>query len=133
MKIKNQRNQKKEKIAYANYKNTIKYGKNLIIQENYSIEEASKHLGVEICTLLPGVTNIEKIQTDINDYINSIVNSELKALNEEILVKSDFSDKFYFTPGGKFYHYAKLGGLAQHSLSVTKYADSFYNASSSKK
>ncbi|MDD5087303.1 MAG: HD domain-containing protein [bacterium] len=56
------------------------------------------------------------------EVIGSITNPHLKALLEAVFAE-EFRRVFLETPGGKMWHHATLGGLAEHTLSLARLAD----------
>ena len=56
------------------------------------------------------------------EVIGSIGNPHLKTLLEAVFAE-DFLRIFLETPGGKMWHHATLGGLAEHTLSLASLAD----------
>lgn len=65
--------------------------------------------------------SIESIMDEINDFIESVKNKQLKDLLN-LFFKSDekFIEKFKNTPAGAKVHHNYVGGLAEHSLTVAK-------------
>jgi 3'-5' exoribonuclease len=62
-------------------------------------------------------------QAQTTEHIESIENSWLKSLLEAIFGDEEFQGKFLEAPGGKLWHHAALGGLAEHTLSIIEIAD----------
>jgi len=57
------------------------------------------------------------------DIINTIRNPHLKALLERIFSDEETADSFRKAPAGKGFHHAYIGGLLEHTLSVTQLLD----------
>ena len=78
------------------------------------------------------VTNkdIDKMYQELIGYIKSMKNPYLKKLAESFFVEdADFAKRFQFHSAAKSVHHGFVGGLLEHTLSVTKlcnyYADSY--------
>jgi len=55
--------------------------------------------------------------------IASLQNPHLKALIETVFGDADFRRAFLEAPGGKLWHHAALGGLAEHTVKLAQVAD----------
>ena len=66
--------------------------------------------------------NIEEMEKELFEYINSIKNSDLKAILEKVF-SEDFLKTFLAAPAAKGYHQNYVGGLIEHTLNVTKSCD----------
>ncbi|MBO7334960.1 MAG: HD domain-containing protein [Lachnospiraceae bacterium] len=65
--------------------------------------------------------NIDDMYKELLDIISRISNVHLKALLEEFFVKDEeFIKEFKFTSAAKSVHHGFVGGLLEHTLSVTK-------------
>jgi len=63
----------------------------------------------------------QEAEQQLLEIIGSIGNPHLKALIEAVFAE-DFLRIFLETPGGKMWHHATLGGLAEHTLSLARLA-----------
>jgi 3'-5' exoribonuclease len=59
----------------------------------------------------------------IDAIIDSIQHTDLKAIAKAVFDDEDFRNRFLESPGGKIWHHATLGGLAEHTLSLAGLAD----------
>lgn len=65
--------------------------------------------------------NIDQMYQELLGYIQTMKNPYLKQLTEEFFVKdSDFAKRFQFHSAAKNVHHGFVGGLLEHTLSVTK-------------
>lgn len=70
--------------------------------------------------------NIDEMYKELLGIINSIQNPYLKALLEEFFVKdAKFIELFRKSSAAKTVHHGFIGGLLEHTLSVTKLCDYF--------
>ncbi len=68
--------------------------------------------------------NIEEMYQELTGYIGKLENRYLKALMEDFFVKDeDFMKVFKKSSAAKSVHHGFVGGLLQHTLSVTKMCD----------
>ncbi|MBR1650747.1 MAG: HD domain-containing protein [Lachnospiraceae bacterium] len=73
--------------------------------------------------------NIEEMYADLKVLIESIKNPSYKALLQDLFVKDeDFVKKFKFSSAAKSVHHGFVGGLLEHTLSVTKLCDYYSTA-----
>lgn len=69
----------------------------------------------------PAKRPIEEMVNELNEQINSIQNTDIKAiLNEVFTENQDFLNKFKTHPGAIEIHHNWTGGLLQHTLEVAK-------------
>jgi 3'-5' exoribonuclease len=59
----------------------------------------------------------------LDALVASLQNPHLKALIEVVFNDADFRRVFLEVPGGKLWHHATLGGLAEHTLKLAQVAD----------
>ncbi len=69
----------------------------------------------------PAKKDIEKMYSEVLAEIESIKNSKIKKLMENIFHDSDFREKFKRHPGAIEIHHNWIGGLMQHSLELLNY------------
>lgn len=73
--------------------------------------------------------NIDEMFSEFKDLIESIENSSYKALLKDLFITDeDFSKKFRFSSAAKSVHHGFVGGLLEHTLSVTKLCDYYSKA-----
>jgi 3'-5' exoribonuclease len=65
----------------------------------------------------------EDARRQISEIIAAFENMPLQALLESVFNDEEFARGFFEAPGGKMWHHAALGGLAEHTLSLAKVAD----------
>lgn len=58
----------------------------------------------------------------LRELISTVTQPSLKALLDEIFTTEDIKQRFYDVPAGKLWHHNYLGGLLEHTLSVTTIA-----------
>ncbi len=63
----------------------------------------------------------EEMEQELFDIIESLTESPLRQLLEEIF--REIWPQFAEAPGGKLWHHAYIGGLAEHTLSVARLCD----------
>jgi 3'-5' exoribonuclease len=59
----------------------------------------------------------------LDAIIASLENPHLKALNQAVFNDAEFRTAFLEAPGGKLWHHAALGGLAEHTVKLAQIAD----------
>lgn len=65
--------------------------------------------------------NIEEMYAELMQYVNSVKNEYLAALLKSFFVEdTEFIQKFKRVAAGKTVHHGFMGGLLEHSLSVTR-------------
>jgi len=62
---------------------------------------------------------------ELKIYLNKINNTDLKKLCLSFLNDKEFLKTFLDSPASRFYHYAYIGGLLEHTLNVVKLVDSY--------
>ena len=73
--------------------------------------------------------NIDEMFSELKELIESIENPSYKKLLKDIFVDDeDFSKKFRFSSAAKSVHHGFVGGLLEHTLSVTKLCDYYSKA-----
>ncbi len=73
--------------------------------------------------------NIDEMYKDLKDLIESIENPSYKALLKDLFVEDEeFAKKFRFSSAAKSVHHGFVGGLLEHTLSVTKLCDYYSKA-----
>ncbi len=74
-------------------------------------------------SLYPATTASEKqLRGDFNGLVEGIKHPALKALMETMLKDKTISDAFFTCPAAITMHHARIGGLAEHSLNVCRFA-----------
>ena len=66
----------------------------------------------------------EELWSEFNGYIKGIRSTVLSSLLNAIFRDQEISKAFRLAPAGKRMHHAYIGGLLEHSVSVTRLADS---------
>lgn len=69
--------------------------------------------------------DIGKMYQELLTYVKSIGNPWLKKLAESFFLDGEFAKRFQFHSAAKSVHHGYVGGLLEHSLSVTKLCDFF--------
>jgi len=70
--------------------------------------------------------NIDEMYQELTGYVNSIQNAYLKQLLASFFINdADFEKRFKFHSAAKSVHHGFVGGLLEHTLSVTKICDFF--------
>ncbi len=73
--------------------------------------------------------NIEEMYRELVGFVEGLNNPYLKALAESFFVKDkDFAKRFQFHSAAKSVHHGFVGGLLEHTLSVTKMCDYYTGA-----
>ncbi len=73
--------------------------------------------------------NIDEMYAELKGLIESIENPSYKALLRDLFVEDeDFAKKFRFSSAAKSVHHGFVGGLLEHTLSVTKLCDYYSKA-----
>ncbi|MCR4617680.1 MAG: HD domain-containing protein [Lachnospiraceae bacterium] len=73
--------------------------------------------------------NIDDMYKELKSIIESIQNPSYKALLKDLFIEDeDFSKKFRFSSAAKSVHHGFVGGLLEHTLSVTKLCDYYTKA-----
>ena len=73
--------------------------------------------------------NIDDMFAQVTEYINSVTNTYLKSLLEEFFVKdTELVYKFKKSSAAKTVHHGFIGGLLEHTLSVTNMCDYYAKA-----
>lgn len=119
-------------IALADYTYDDRYGFSLKVKKNFSLEEMENYSERSTSQLLPVVGDISKIEMDIGQLVDELRNSYLKHLLEGLIGPRGSCREFFDAPAAKLYHHALIGGLAKHSLAVTRYALALYEVSLSR-
>ncbi len=77
--------------------------------------------GVSFDDLIPSTPlDIEKIMLDIDEKISTIKNPYLKSLLDSFFKDANLREKFKMAPAAKKLHHAYRGGLAEHTLNVSR-------------
>lgn len=71
--------------------------------------------------------DIPQMYHELQGYIKQMKNPWLKKLAESFFMDEDFAKRFRFHSAAKSVHHGYVGGLLEHSLSVTKMCDFFCN------
>lgn len=69
--------------------------------------------------------SIDQMYADLLNIVDSLENPYLKALAESFFKNTEFAKRFRFHSAAKSVHHGYVGGLLEHSLSVTQMCD-FY-------
>lgn len=73
--------------------------------------------------LMPGYSgDMNALITRMEEIIESISDDSIKELLVSLLLEGEFSERFKHAPGGKLWHHGYIGGLLEHTLSVTELA-----------
>jgi 3'-5' exoribonuclease len=65
----------------------------------------------------------EEAEKKLNEIIASVAHSHLKSILDAVYSDEEFYARFLESPGGKMWHHASLGGLAEHTISLAGLAD----------
>ncbi len=88
------------------------------------IRKAEESDEFEIKELVPVVDkDRDALLSHLDELIASVENSYLKELLKLVFTDSEIRQQFKDAPGGKLWHHNYLGGLLEHTLSVTDIAD----------
>jgi len=67
--------------------------------------------------------NIEEMVKELREVIKAVEEPTIKSILERLFIKdTDFFERFKFSPAAKKFHHPYVGGLLEHTLSVTKLA-----------
>ncbi|MCH7754684.1 HD domain-containing protein [candidate division KSB1 bacterium] len=88
------------------------------------IRKAEESDEFDIKELVPVVDkDRDALLSHLDELIASVENSYLKELLKLVFTDSEIRQQFKDAPGGKLWHHNYLGGLLEHTLSVTDIAD----------
>ncbi|MFB3100143.1 MAG: HD domain-containing protein, partial [Gammaproteobacteria bacterium] len=88
------------------------------------IRKAEDSDDFDIKELVPVVEkDRDALLSHLDELIESVENSHLKELLNLVFTDSEIRGQFKDAPGGKLWHHNYLGGLLEHTLSVTDIAD----------
>ena len=88
------------------------------------IRKAEESDGFDRKELVPVVDkDRDALLSHLDELIASVENSYLKELLKLVFTDSEIRQQFKDAPGGKLWHHNYLGGLLEHTLSVTDIAD----------
>ena len=88
------------------------------------IRKAGEDDEFDIKELVPVVEkDRDVLLSHLDELIESVGNSYLKELLNLMFTDSEIRGQFKDAPGGKLWHHNYLGGLLEHTLSVTDIAD----------
>jgi len=88
------------------------------------IRKAEESDEFDIKELVPVVDkDREALLSHLDELIAGVENSYLKELLNLVFTDSEIREQFKDAPGGKLWHHNYLGGLLEHTLSVTDIAD----------
>lgn len=59
----------------------------------------------------------------LNSTVDSLTNPHLKKLLQAVFEDAEYRKAFHEAPGGKMWHHAALGGLAEHTIQLARVAD----------
>jgi len=71
--------------------------------------------------------DIEKMFSDLKDYIHNIKDSHLKALLDSFFEDQNFVRVFKNAPAGMYIHHGYIGGLLEHTLNIVRLCDKMYS------
>lgn len=66
-------------------------------------------------------------RAQLDELIASVRNPHLSAALHAVFDDAEFMERFLISPGGKKWHHCTIGGLAEHTVSLGKLADSVGN------
>ncbi len=72
---------------------------------------------------IPSIENIEEIMQSIQNFIEKVENEHLSHLLNLFFSQDDFLESFKEAPYSSYEVYAYIGGLAEHTLNVTRICD----------
>jgi 3'-5' exoribonuclease len=72
---------------------------------------------------IPSIENIEEIMQEIQNFIEQVENPHLSYLLNLFFTQDDFLESFKEAPYSSYEVYAYIGGLAEHTLNVTRICD----------
>lgn len=79
---------------------------------------------IDVSKLVPVVKkDRQKLLAHLDELIELVGNSFLKGLLHRVFDDETIRKSFYDAPAGKLWHHAYLGGLLEHTLSVTDISD----------
>ncbi len=73
---------------------------------------------------IPSAENIDEIMAEIMRYVESVENPHLSKLLDIFFGDEDFVDSFKISPCSSSGGYSYIGGLAEHTLNLTKICES---------
>ncbi len=76
--------------------------------------------GYDVTRFVPALDNVEEIMNDIFAYVDMVESPHLSRLLDSFFSDEQFVEKFKEAPWSSYEIYAYLGGLAEHTLNVTK-------------
>ena len=65
----------------------------------------------------------ETAKSELGQLIGSVRNPHLQKVLKAVFEDAEFLERFVEAPGGKKWHHCTIGGLAEHTISITKLAD----------
>ncbi len=65
----------------------------------------------------------EDAKQELATLIDTVRNAHLKQLLDTVFEDAEFLSRFLDAPGGKKWHHCTIGGLVEHTISLTKLAD----------
>lgn len=113
-------------IALADYMHDEKYGLSIKVKRNFTPDEMEAYSAGSITKLIPVISNIAALRSEIQRLIESVKNEFLRELLDSLLGENGSCQEFFDSPAAKTYHHALIGGLASHSLQVARYALGIY-------
>lgn len=119
-------------IGLADYLIDNRFGLSIKIRKLFSISEMESYSSGSITQLLPIVEDLEKIKSEVLELVESIKDKYLNTLVKRMVSDDGVCPDFFEAPAAKVYHHARIGGLAEHSLSVVRYALALREASNSR-
>ncbi len=76
--------------------------------------------GYDVTRFVPALDNVEEIMKDIFAYVDMVESPHLSRLLDSFFSDEQFVEKFKEAPWSSYEIYAYIGGLAEHTLNVTK-------------
>ncbi|AGB04480.1 putative domain HDIG-containing protein [Aciduliprofundum sp. MAR08-339] len=74
----------------------------------------------DVTRFVPALDNVEEIMNDIFAYVDMVESPHLSRLLDSFFSDEQFVEKFKEAPRSSYEIYAYIGGLAEHTLNVTK-------------
>lgn len=95
-----------------------------ILQLNIDAAEAYPATGLDMGDFLPSTTgDIPAMAKEIEAFVKSVREPNLRKLLLKFFRPGEFFDLFQKAPAAKAMHHAYFGGLLEHTLAVTRLAD----------
>jgi len=90
----------------------------------HSLRKATEQEVSDLRAFLPhSALSATQANQQLVEWIESLKQPHLRALLEKLFDDMSLRKRFLDAPGGKAWHHATIGGLAEHTLSMVKLAD----------